>query len=189
MSTMNILQKIWRPAKSDQFGINTSIGAIRQLREQVSTQNKKLIDVQNKARDSALAGQDFDETAIIKQERRIAVFEAALAKVVDEASKQLNSHMPEIDKEISYLESQKQKSPESATLSISLWSVISSKKQGQNCLECHQKTVVGRYRSLQPWRWIKTPCPLSWQDCHNLGAQKRLSYQLKCGQSVIGSTN
>ena len=99
---MDFLQKLLKPTSKDKFGIDASITGIRQLTARVTTETDKLADLQTKLRDEALAdpAAEIDELPVVRQQTRIKVFEAALARAVAEAGKGLDAQMESIKKGI-----------------------------------------------------------------------------------------
>lgn len=104
---MNFLQEMLRTTKNDEFQIESSISGIKKLSDQLESEKTKLESVKNAASGAALAGDEVDELSIIRQEKRISVFEDALEKALSEASIRLQGQMPEIKKSIDSLEKEK----------------------------------------------------------------------------------
>jgi len=107
---MNFLQKILNPTKNDPFGIDSSLDGIRQLKQRLENENRKLVDLTEKLRDAALddpAG-EVDEMPIVRQREKIKVFEQALEKGLEETGSALNGRMDQIKTAIVDLEDQRQ---------------------------------------------------------------------------------
>ena len=96
-----------KPRKTDEFGIDAATTAIRQLKDRLTAETTKLEALKAAARDAVLDGSDFDEEAILRQEKRIEITRSAVEKAITDASSHINSVLPKIKEKITSLESEK----------------------------------------------------------------------------------